>query len=385
MKIRFFSSILAASLLLLPILAVAEGYRTTVGEGPDEIPLIVVKGTPYEMGFAFGSLMKEETQKVLGGFLQLARMGDPERFSEEILDSAWESVSPHTHEGFKEELRGIAEGAGLELQDVIRAHMVPVVADYSCSGVALWGERVANGHLLQIRNLDYETEAGLQDYPAVVLYIPNEGIPHVSPTFAGCAGSNTGMNAEGIALTEIGDTPASDWPFNLDGVHFTSLFRDILANQKTLDGAVSAIVDSPRIKKYHYVVGSGQERKGVKIKAHAPDIKVWADNDPTDERAPKLLTDGVYHCESRDPLAWKHFPKHSPYTAESMVDLSRTVATKGGNLLNVVYDATALELWVAYAEKDENAYLRPYVHIKMSDYLPYSPKENSVQVSRAGN
>ncbi|MCA9437454.1 MAG: hypothetical protein KC978_16845, partial [Candidatus Omnitrophica bacterium] len=267
--------------------ASAEGYRTTVGEGADQIPLLVVTGTPYEMGFAVGSLMKEETHKVLQGFLHLARMGDEERFSDETLDAAWESVSPHTHEAFKEELRGIAEGSGLDLQDVIRAHMVPVVADYACSGVAFWGDRVENGHLLQIRNLDYETRAGLQDYPAVVIYIPKEGVPHVCPTFAGCAGANTGMNYAGIALTEIGDTPASDWPFNLDGVHFTSLFRDILANAKDLDTAVGMIKDAPRIKKYHYVFGSGDEKKAVKMKAHAPNLEIWGANDPTDELAPK--------------------------------------------------------------------------------------------------
>lgn len=382
MKLRYCLSTCAV-FMLASLCAHSEGYRTTVGEGADQIPLVVVTGTPYEMGFAVGSLLKEETQKVLGGFLQLAKMGDEERFSNEILDQAWESVSPHTHEGFKEELRGIAEGCGLELQEVIRAHMIPVVADYSCSGVAFWGERVQNGHLLQIRNLDYETKAGLQDFPSVVIYIPKDGIPHVSPSFAGCAGANTGMNYEGIALTEIGDTPASDWPFNLDGVHFTSLFRDILSTAKDLDTAVSMIKDAPRIKKYHYVVGSGEEKKAVKMKAHAPDLEIWGADDPTDEQAPKIITDGVYHCEGRDPLAWKHIPENSPYNPESMVDLSRTVATKGGNLLNVVYDATARELWVAYAEKDQNAYLRPYVHIKMADYIPYQPKEDSVKLTQA--
>ncbi len=385
MKLRSLDFLLIVALLLIPQLAGAEGYRTTVGEGADEIPLLVVTGTPYEMGFAVGSLLKEETQKILGGFLQLSKMGDAERFSDEVLDAAWDSVSPHTHDDFKEELRGIAAGSGLDHQDVIRAHMVPVVADYACSGVAFWGDRVSNGHLLQIRNLDYETRAGLQDHPAVVIYIPDDGIPHVCPTFAGCAGANTGMNYEGIALTEIGDTPASDWPFDLNGVHFTSLFRDILTNAKEFDTAVGMIKDAPRIKKYHYVVGSGDEQKAVKMKAHAPDLEIWGESDPTDELAPKIITDGVYHCEGRDPLAWKHIPAHSPYTAESMVDLSRTVATKGGNLLNVVFDATARELWVAYAEKDENAYLRPYVHIKMSDYIPYAPKEDAVKLSKATN
>ena len=46
----------------------------------------------------------------------------------------------------------------------------------------------------------------------------------------------------------------------------------------------------------------------------------------------------------------------------------------------MVYDATALELWIAYAEKKENAYLRPYVHLKLNDYIPYNPKGDEEKI-----
>ena len=368
--------------IVLSFSAYSEGYRCLVGEEPDAIPVVVVKGSPYEMGLAFGSLMKEETQKVLGGFLAMAKASGDERYSDETLDAAWESVSPYTSHRFKEELRGIAEGAGVPLGEVIRGHMIPVVSNYSCSGAALWGEAVKGDHLYQIRNLDYETEGGLQDFPAVVVYIPDEGIPHVNVTFAGVAGVNTGMNAAHIALTEIGDTPGRDYPFNLDGVPFMMMFRDILYDAETLESAVEMVKKAKRIKKYHYFIGDGKQKKAVKMKAHAPDLLIWKDEDPTDEKGTKILNDVVYHFESRDPLGWKHLNDHyGSYDAAAVVDLSRTVATKGGNLLNAVYDATALELHVAYAEKDENAYLRPYVHIRLGDFLPYDAENEKVEVS----
>jgi hypothetical protein len=34
-----------------------------------------------------------------------------------------------------------------------------------------------------------------------------------------------------------------------------------------------------------------------------------------------------------------------------------------------VYDATALEFSVAYAKKDIEAYKRPFVHVRLKDYL----------------
>lgn len=371
----------ALSLLMFPIVSNGEGYRAQIGEGSDSIPLIVVTGTPYEMGKAFGELMREEIQTFMGGFLEKARSSGNERYTNEVLDAAWESVSPHTDIRFKDELKGISEGAQILYEDLVRGHMIPVVSDYSCSGIAVWGEASKSGNLFQIRNLDYNTRGGLQEFPAIVIYIPDEGIAHVNPTFAGVAGSNTGMNAEGIALTEIGDTPERDYPFNLDGEHFTTMFRDILYNTSSLDEAVDRIKSAKRIKKYHYVVGDGQEKKAVKMKAHAPNLEIWTDNDPNDALAPKTLENVVYHCEGRNPLGWAHLNEHlglGGYGPEEMVSLSREVATKGGNLLNVVYDATDLEVWVAYAEKDENAYLRPYVHLKLSDYIPYNPKGEKV-------
>ncbi|MGO8929318.1 MAG: hypothetical protein ACLQU3_20830 [Limisphaerales bacterium] len=121
---------------------------------------------------------------------------------------------------FKEELRGLAVGTGLPLVVMQRAHMIPVISEYSCSGVAIRGPATRTGHLYQIRNLDYSMDAHLQDFWCVVIYIPKEGIAQINPSFAGSIGCHTGMNAEGITLTEIGDSPGRDKPYDLHGLHF---------------------------------------------------------------------------------------------------------------------------------------------------------------------
>ena len=292
--------------LLVSLSALAEGYRTTVGTGPDEITLIVAKGTPYEMGYAMGRLMKSEVQAVLKRFLGAVQSSGDSRFADQSLDAAWKAIEPHTDKRFIEEMQGVAEGAGVPLHRVRRAHMIPVVADYACSGVACWGSAARDGHLYQIRNLDYVMQGGLQDYPLIVVYLPQQGIAHVSVTFAGVVASNTGMNAEGIVLSEIGDSPVEDYPFNLHGTHFTSMFRRILYDAKTLNEALGIIRETRRIKKYHYIVGDGSQKRAVKVKAYAPDLVIWTDNDPKDSRAPHVLRDVVYHAEQRDPIAYGH-------------------------------------------------------------------------------
>lgn len=374
----------------LAAVARAEGYRTTVGE--DKIPLVVVKGTPHEMGFAFGRLMQAECRGLIGPFLKGAQAAEHEaftkdpgkppaarRYTDAILDAAWQSTSPHIHKRFQEQMRGLADGAGIPLESLRRATMIPVVSDYSCSGAALWGKATADGHLYQFRNLDYIMEGGLQNFPAIVVALPDEGIAHVSITFAGFLGVNTGMNAEGTVLTEMGDSSAKDYPYDLDGVPFFVLFSDLLHDAHSLDQALDIVRGAKRIKKYHYIIANGKDRSGVKIKAHAPELVVWKENDPKDEVAPRVFENIVYNAESRDPLAIRHIKEnYGKYDAARVIELTRAVPIKGGNLLAVVYDATALRFWVSYAKGEVEAYKRPFTEVSLGDYLKYEPDRPGV-------
>ncbi|MFO1021763.1 MAG: C45 family peptidase [Planctomycetales bacterium] len=346
----------------------AEGYLTSVGSGEDKIPVVVVKGTPYEMGRRLGELVKEDANKFINIFMKSVQTAEPQRFSDANLSAAWKTISKYTDPRFQEELKGLSEGAGIPLDLLQRAHMVPAIGDFSCSSIAAWGTATKNGHLYQTRNLDWDMHVSAQNYPCIVVYIPDQGIPHVNITFAGSIGSNTGMNAQGIVLSEMGDSPASDYPFNLEGTHFTTLFRSVLYDADGLDAAVDLFKNSHRIKKYHFVVGDGKNLRAVKMLAHAPNLVIWKDNDPQDELAPKVHKDFVYQDEGRGAFApmLKNFGK---ITEKDMIDVACKIPIKGGNILDVVYDATALEFWVAYAEKDVEAYKRPFVHVKLKDYL----------------
>jgi isopenicillin-N N-acyltransferase-like protein len=361
-------ALVAVAGLVVPQMASADGYLTSVGKGADMIPVVVVRGTPYEMGRVQGELIKDDARALVRTFLGLVQAEGSERYSDKALDAAWKAVAPHTDPRFKEELRGLADGTGLSLDELRRAHMLPVVADYSCSSIAAWGEATRDGHLYQTRNLDWNMDVQAQEHPCIVVYLPEKGIPHVNITFSGYIGSNTGMNAAGIVLSEMGDSPGSDYPYKLDGVHFSTLFRRVLYDAHNLDEAIDLFQSAKRIKKYHYVVGDGTNRRAVKMLAHAPNLTIWKDNDPTDELAPNVLKDIVYQDEGRgafEPLK----AVYGKIAAPQMIDIACRIPIRGGNVLDVVYDATALEFWVAYAEKDVEAYKRPFVHVCLRDYL----------------
>ena len=114
------------------------------------------------------------------------------------------------------------------------AHAIPLLMPYSCSSIAAWGKATADGHLYQTRNLDWKLGVGLHDFPVVVVYLPERGIAHVVPTFAGVIGAHTGMNARGIVLAEMGDSPAREAPYDLDAPHFMVFFRSLLYDADSL-------------------------------------------------------------------------------------------------------------------------------------------------------
>ena len=351
-----------------------KGYLTTAGKGKDEIKIVVVKGTPYEMGFQLGNLLKNDIDSCLTEFVDLARKEEPQIYSNAQLDKAWTTNSPYIDPRIKEEMKGLAEATGIDLKIIERVHMLPVVSPYACSGVAVWGKATETGHTYQLRNLDYTMDAHLQDYPVVVIYVPDSGAVHANVTFAGYIGSNTGMNANHLVFGEKGESPGSEFPYKVNGAHFSFLFRQMMYDDRTLNDIIHTIQTTPLIKRYFLFFSDGnKETQGaVKVLVSTPDsvkYHIWKDNDSTDIDAPNVLPNVIYHTMN-NPVAFKMLKEnYGQFNSQKMIDLSKAVADEGGNLMDVVYDATTLEMWVAYANGPEDASKQNYIHISMDKYL----------------
>lgn len=344
------------------------GYRFTLTNGIARVPVVVVGGTPYQMGWHLGRLMQPEIQRyipaALEGFKQELKLSD------EALDRVWATSAAYTDDRFEQELLGLADGSGLPLRKLQHVHCLPLLMPYSCSSIAAWGAATEDGHLYQTRDLDWSLEAGAHEFPVLAVYLPAKGHPHVLPTFAGVIGANCGLSAAGIALSEMGDSPAREMPYNVHAPHFTSWFRTELYDAGSLSQALDIFRQQPQTKRYHFVFGDGRtEKKAVKIRFNslvpAPkNILVWGDNDPQDEHAPNVLSCVVYQDEERGafPTLKREYGK---LNAGKMMALACQIPIKGGNVLDAVFDATALRLWVSYAGGDKEAYQRPFVFLDL--------------------
>ena len=349
-----------------------DAERSAVSAGNRQLPLVVVRGTPYEMGRQLGAALREE----MTAFVPPALKGICSQLgaSEELLTEVWSRSAAYADDRLEQELAGVADGSGIPLRTLQALHAVPLLMPYSCSSIAAWGSATADGHLYQTRNLDWNLEIGAHNVAAIVIYLPDHGEPHVVPTFAGFSGAHTGMNARGIVLAEMGDASRREAPYFIHAPHFTAWFRTLLYDADSLDKTLEIFSAQPMTKRYHFVFGDGQSAKrAVKVLAHSPEpadkrLKIWKDNDPTDEFAPNVLSCVVYNDEGRG--AFPTLQKQSgKLTGESLMELARQIPIRGGNVVNVVYDATALRMWVAYASGIEEAYKQPAAYLDLNRWM----------------
>jgi hypothetical protein len=340
------------------------GYRSVLECEGVRVPLVVVGGTPQEMGYHLGQLLQAEINQ----FVPAAAMAFKQRLqiSDDRLRDVWAAMAAYTDDRFEEEMHGLADGSGVSIDVFQQVHCLPLLMPYSCSSIAAWGTATVDGHLYQTRNLDWDLAAGAHEFPVVVLYLPARGHAHALPTFAGIIGANCGLSTAGLALSEMGDSPQREMPYEVRAPHFTTWFRTLLYDADSLTDALGLFQQLPQTKRYHFVFGDGRaDRRAVKIRAHHPEsaenrIRIWRDNDPGDELAPEVLSDVVYQDEGRGA-----FPtlkaERGRLDAEKLMGLCNQIPIKGGNVLNVVFDATAPRLWVSYAGDGKEAYQRPYV------------------------
>ncbi len=345
------------------------GRRFVVSNGMARVPVVVVHGTPYQMGWHLGRLMKEEIRQLAP--TAVGRFKKELNLSDEALDQVWATTAGYTDGRVLQQLAGVAEGSGVPVRTLQHVHCLPLLMPYSCSSIAAWGSATEDGHLYQTRNLDWSLKAGAHDFPAIVVYQPDTGHVHVTPTFAGFVGAHCGLNDAGIVLSEMGDASAGDAPYNVHAPHFTAWFRTVLYDANSLTDATDIFRRQPQTKKYHFVFGDGRnEKRAVKIRTEtgsstAASVHVWRDNDRDDELAPHVLRCVVFQDEGRGA-----FPtlerEQGKLNAEKLIALANSIPIKGGNVMNAVFDATALRLWVSYAARDEEAYRRPYVFLDLN-------------------
>ncbi|GAU85262.1 C45 family peptidase [Bosea sp. BIWAKO-01] len=223
----------------------------------EPFPFIDVSGSPYERGRQHGAAVPTRVKRSIelyGG--QLTDLGyDAVAKSRLIAEFAREIEAFGAH--YVEEMRGIADGAGVTLEDIVMVNArtevmakarlekaKPVEAgeelDDGCTGAVILPERSATGELIHGQNWDWKAECA---ETAIVLRVRRDDGPDFL-TFVEAGGlARCGMNSAGVSITA--NYLESERDFTQAGVPLALIRRKVL-EQEHFAMAMKAVATTPK-------------------------------------------------------------------------------------------------------------------------------------------
>ena len=355
-------------------------------EKVDGYHVLHLKGTPYEMGFQHGALLKDHVKQNLktllvdkAGEATLVDAGPIKVTPRAAIEMIVAIQEPHIAPRYVEEIKGLSDGAGISVADARAANFIPEL--FHCSGFSLAKSATKNGNLLHGRVLDYATDWGLQDHAVVVVYEPAGRLPWVNIGYAGFLGSVTGMNAEHVSIGEMGGGGLGHW----NGRPMTLIVREALETAKSLEEAVAVFRDGPRTCQYYYVVADGETNEAVGMEASWNVFTVVPPGEahpllPTPVKDCVLLSAGSRYEE----LVKRAAAGHGQFTAEEALRLMDRPVAMSSNLHNVLFEPATTKFWVANASADKRpAAEQKYFSFQLSDLLKRRPAGGSPELPMA--
>lgn len=345
-----------------------------------------LKGTPYEMGYQHGALLREHVRGNMHTLLEvkanehtLVEIGPIKVKPRAAVEMILKIEEPYIAARYVEEMQGLAAGADIAFADVRVGNFIPEM--FHCSGFAIANTATKDGEIYHGRVLDYAVDWGLQDHAVVIVAEPNGRVPWVNISYAGFIGSVTGMNVEHISIGEMGGGGLGHW----EGRPMALIVREALETAKSLEDAIAVFRDGPRTCQYFYVIADGETKKSVGMEASWDVFQLIEPGQKHD-----LLPNPVPDCvllsagDRYNELSKRARAGHGEFTAaDALALMSRPVAMKS-NLHNVLFAPRSTDFWVAHASSDKTpAAERPYQKFRLRELLDRRPNMTSPEIPLA--
>lgn len=279
---------LPKDLSVLQLKTEARDGKTFLGkswrEEREGLPVVCLKGSPLEIGFADGTLMQDKMHTLETEFLAMVRGYVPNRLMKSVLKNYifWRNrnLSAFVPEEIRLEIFGTTLGCadnhpeeGNFYNRLLNYHAAqdvsymmidnPFIAAHAgCTAFGAWSNATANAHLITGRNFDWEAAEVFSTNRVVEMFEPENGIPFISLAWAGMKGVVSGMNRAGISVT-INGAP-SKLPEKI-GTPVDIVAREVLQNAHDLAEALKIIRDAPVFVSTIWLVGSRADGKFVVV------------------------------------------------------------------------------------------------------------------------
>ena len=364
-----------------------------------------VKGSPYEMGYQNGFLLKDRIQASIQYHNQrMIEMG----YSYEYMVNCSKAMEPHIPQEYIEEMQGLADGASVNYTDVLLSQIDADLPDRGwtgCSGFAIFGNATVDGHLYHGRSLD--SPLAPQPSGLITVYELESGNAFVNLGHFGIIGVHIGMSKKGISL---GLKFSSSSDKTLDGMPILFILRKVLQYSNNLTEAINIINQTDRTAGWNIVLGDGKNLNACAVEISDNYCKVFWAGDPAEDILPHYSIENAVrrtnHYVDPELAATQRFPydprdswnwswnryeklsqlilgKYGNIDAEMSIQFLKTPPVAGWypNRQSVVFDSTDLELWVANANSTTSAYLQEFIYLSHQDlflggtYVPVNKLE----------
>ncbi len=236
-------------------------------------PLIELSGPPFERGRDYGRKASQRIAKGVALYSGQLKGLSVEAAQIRALVNEYLPVIEGFEPAYIEEMRGIAEGAGVDFESIallnarteilklgqrpdLRRKLMQAEEPDGCTGIVVQPGAARGGQLIHAQNWDWKLECA---ETAVVLRIRNDDGPDIL-TFTEAGGlARSGFNAAGIAITA--NYLESDRDYTQIGVPLALIRRKVL-EQARLALAMRAVYATPKSAANNMIVS---HKDGVAI------------------------------------------------------------------------------------------------------------------------
>ncbi len=276
----------------------------------------------------------------------------------------------------------IAAGiTGITVDDLHHVMAMPDMTEATCSALIVKGSATADGHVYQLRILDFGPGAGLEKHPLITVYHstrPGENT-FVGVGWVGFTGLVSGMNDKKVAVSEMGY--GSHPGETLAGEPMIFLLKRMLRYADNAESAVSIIRGAQRNNEYAYGIGDGTggayglitSREQCKIFP----VNTFQEIDYGKGILPQFK-DVMYAGHDNKKQCKLVEQMTGTFDLEKIKEMTRQIAMKS-NLHVVIYDLTTGDMYVANRQ--------PHIRAADCEYVKFPfamwalPKEKEIPLN----
>ncbi len=330
--------------------------------------ILIVAGTPEQMGKAHGTLMKQEARGLFEKVIYVVGAAETINSGQWFMDRMEEiqrRTGPHIPQRFLAECDALSRAAGLSVRDGRYGNLFP--ERFHCSGVAVRGKASAGGKVVHARVLDYMRDINLQTGAAVIVFLPEGYNKWMTLGYAGFIGTVTAMNEHGLAVGEMGGRGEGNW----DGMPMSLLLRDVMERAKTVDEALKIIAETPRTCEYYYVLSDKtQNIAALYCTPEKMEILRPGQQHPLLPKVPEdaVLVSGPGRAEE---LSRRLLDNYGKIDVPIMIEIIKRPVAMNSNLHDAVFTPETLDMWAADAGRHTVACDEPYVRCNLGELIKF--------------